>query len=123
MILSVVVRGFYENDLAIPVRLYFDQDDPSILTVTFLNGAEEVPWQIGRELISDGLEKPSGTGDVVVSPTRSDNRIAIHLSTPSGRASIMFDKQVLDSFLKATYALVPPGSEFESLDWDILLRE
>ena len=119
--IEIEVRALYENNLAVPVRLAYDPKLAAIVTVTFLNSDKEVSWEISRELFATGLFGESGTMDVKIFPV--EDKIALRLSPPSGRATIFFDREAIETFVAATFKEVPLGHEFDGLDWDTLLQE
>ncbi|QMU77083.1 SsgA family sporulation/cell division regulator [Streptacidiphilus sp. PB12-B1b] len=89
---------------------------PGMLTA---DGADAV-WEFSRDLLTEGLTRTSGEGDVQVSPVGRD-RTAIRLRTAQARAELVGATEPLRTFLQASYALVPFGRERLDLDWDRLL--
>src|ERR1044072_6700001 len=61
-----------EPPLPPPAGLRYDPADPYAVHATFHTGAEEtVEWVFARDLLAEGLHRPTGTGDVRGWPARS----------------------------------------------------
>lgn len=100
-----------ESSLPVPAGLRYDTADPYAVHATFHTGAEEtVEWVFARDLLAEGLHRPTGTGDVRVWPSRSHGQgvVCIALSSPEGEALLEAPARALESFLKRTDAAVPP---------------
>ena len=64
-----------ESSLPVPAGLRYDTADPYAVHATFHTGAEEtVEWVFARDLLAEGLHRPTGTGDVRVWPSRTTSR-------------------------------------------------
>lgn len=77
-----------ESSLPVPAGLRYDTADPYAVHATFHTGAEEtVEWVFARDLLAEGLHRPTGTGDVRVWPSRSQGQgvVCIALSSPEGK--------------------------------------
>lgn len=101
-----------ESSLPVPAGLRYDTADPYAVHATFHTGAEEtVEWVFARDLLAEGLHRPTGTGDVRVWPSRSHGQgvVCIALSSPEGEALLEAPARALESFLKRTDAAVPPA--------------
>ena len=108
---------------AVPVRveLRYDTRDPYAVVAAFRTGkAGWVEWVFARDLLAEGLHRPTGTGDVRVWPSRSHGQgvVCIALSSPEGEALLEAPARALESFLKRTDAAVPPGTEHRHFDLD-----
>jgi hypothetical protein len=107
---------------ALPVRaaMRYEVSDPYAVHVEFRTGEQPVVWTFARQLLTDGVARMVGDGDVKVWPGREDGEhvICIALSSPSGRA--LFEAPLADvvAFLTRTYELVPTGLEGDHLDLD-----
>ncbi|GAB3447691.1 SsgA family sporulation/cell division regulator [Streptomonospora sediminis] len=108
---------------AVPLvaRLDYTSDDPYAIKVAFHTGEDEpVEWIFARELLTVGIVRPAGDGDVRVWPEQGDSEstVNIALSSPFGQAQ--FDAQVspLAEFLHRTYEIVPAGQEGDYVDLD-----
>lgn len=112
----------------LPVRadLHYDPRDPYAVRVAFHTGGPEVvEWTFARELLTEGVSRASGEGDVQVWPSSDDGRPIVYLalSSPSGRALFETGMDELVGFLTRTYVAVPTGSESDHLEIDAALRE
>jgi hypothetical protein len=101
-------------------NLGYSPGDPYAVCVGFHAGTTEVvEWTFARSLLSEGVTHAVGDGDVRVWPAdRTQSRVRLALSSPSGEA--MFDaptSRVL-SFLNQTYLVVPTGCESSFVDVD-----
>lgn len=107
---------------SLPVRagLRYHVSDPYAMTVEFRTGEEPVVWTFARQLLTEGVTRMVGDGDVKVWPSRDggERLVCISLSSPSGRA--LFEAPLGDvvTFLTRTYELVPTGTEGDHLDLD-----
>lgn len=115
---------------AVPLvaRLDYTADDPYAIRVAFHTGEDEpVEWIFARELLTVGIVRPVGEGDVRVWPAsegdRNERTISISLSSPFGQAQ--FDAAVapLAEFLHRTYEIVPAGQEAEYVDLDAEIEQ
>jgi hypothetical protein len=124
MALRLVVPG--SASLPVLASLRFDVSDPYAVHVAFRTGGEERPgdtveWTFARQLLTDGVTRPVGEGDVQVWPSHSDDNLPVvrlALSSPSGRALFEVPLGELVEFLSATYTAVPTGSESDFVDLD-----
>ena len=83
-------------DISVDADFQFTSRDPFAVRVIFsVASAPVVEWVFARELLVDGLVAPAGTGDVQVFPTRAG--IVFELTSPSGRARLVADPEVLAS--------------------------
>ncbi|HEU0101121.1 MAG TPA: SsgA family sporulation/cell division regulator [Mycobacteriales bacterium] len=118
--LRLVIAG----SLPLPVRagLRYDVLDPYAVQVSFHTGAqgdgEVVEWTFARSLLTDGVGKPAGDGDVQVWPSTSGGApvVCLSLSSPSGKALFEVPLPELVQFLTQTYVAVPTGSESAHVD-------
>jgi hypothetical protein len=94
-------------------------DDPYALRVAFHVGNDEpVEWIFARELLTVGIVRRVGEGDVNVWPaeTRARRLVNISLSSPFGDALFEVPLAPLADFLHQTYEIVPAGREPEFVD-------
>jgi hypothetical protein len=107
---------------SLPVRagMRYDLSDPYAVHVEFRTGDEPVVWTFARQLLTDGVARMVGDGDVKVWPSREgeERLVCIALSSPSGRALFEVPLGDVVSFLTRTYELVPTGLESDHLDLD-----
>src|SRR4051794_20902997 len=107
--------------LPVTASIRYDASDPYAVTVTFFTGAAEpVRWTFARQLLTDGVERSVGEGDVRVWPAQSEGQAVVYiaLSSPSGRA--LFEASLADvvEFLGRSYTAVPTGSESDFVNVD-----
>ncbi len=122
MQLQLVVPGA----TALPVRasLSYDASDPYAVCVAFHTGAvsssDTVEWTFARQLLTDGVTAPVGSGDVRVWPAgvAGEPVACLSLSSPSGKALFELPVPELVEFLTMTYAAVPTGAESDHVDVD-----
>lgn len=118
--LRLVVPG--STALPVLASISFDATDPYAVQVVFHTGGDRgtVEWRFARQLLTDGVTRLVGDGDVKVWPTRSQGAAAVclSLSSPSGEALFEASLTELVEFLTRTYAAVPTGSESDFLDID-----
>lgn len=79
------------------------------------------PWAVGRDLLIEGAQTPSGHGDVHIATVGlADGDVTIlTLSTPQRTAVFTFRAQDLIEFLVRTEELVPLGAESDQVQRDL----
>ncbi|MFE9534432.1 SsgA family sporulation/cell division regulator [Streptomyces sp. NPDC006691] len=105
-------------------RLVYEVDDPFAVRLRFeLHEDVAVTWAIERDLLSHGLTREVGDGDVRVSPRTVDGRREARIELAGcgldgewGSAVFSAWEPVLRDFLDRTYELVPPGQETVDVD-------
>ncbi|MFI9629273.1 SsgA family sporulation/cell division regulator [Streptomyces sp. NPDC052042] len=104
--------------------LHYSQQDPYAVRVTFQNGTEGDPivWYMGRDLIRDGLSRPTGEGDIQIIPDPELSAIVISLSVDDKSATLTARRQPVESFLRRTAEAVPYGGESDALEF-VIQRE
>lgn len=99
--------------------LEYAADDPYAVRMAFYVGNDEpVEWIFARELLTVGIVRRVGDGDVQVWPTgaEDDPTLNITLSSPFGNAHFEAPLSPLAEFLYRTYEIVPSGRESEFTD-------
>lgn len=108
------------TSIDIPVKGTFSydrDDDPYAVQMIFTvdrrfradDTAEEVCWRVSRDLLMDGLEKPSGQGDARV---LSDKDVLILcLRNASGHADMKLSRPQVVHFIAATLEECALGDE------------
>lgn len=118
--LRLVVPG--SPSLPVLAAVRYDAADPYAVHVTFQTGGERgtVEWSFARQLLTDGVTRPVGEGDVRVWPTHSNGTamVCLSLSSPSGSAVFEVSQRDLAEFLTRTYVAVPTGTESDFIDLD-----
>ncbi|MFJ4415808.1 SsgA family sporulation/cell division regulator [Streptomyces sp. NPDC088925] len=107
-----------ERTVAVPARLTYRTDDPYAVHILFhLNSESPVAWTFSRELLIEGVFRPSGHGDVRVWPAKEDGRetVRVALTSPDGEALVQVPALPMTAWLERTLRLVPPGTEGELL--------
>ncbi|MGW0698124.1 SsgA family sporulation/cell division regulator [Streptomyces sp. NPDC002867] len=125
---EVLMRFLVSEELSfrIPVELRYDTSDPYAVRMTFhLPGDAPVTWAFGRELLLDGINTPSGDGDVHIAPTRPEALSDVHIRLRVGSDSALFrvGAPPLVAFLDRTDKLVPLGQELALGDFEVSLEE
>ena len=114
--------------LPLLAELRYDADDPYAVCLEVHASLDERPqdgtvWIFARDLLADGIRRPAGVGDVRVGPSSTSGvrRVRIALCSPAGSAVLEASHADLVTFLSATYAVVPAGSEagYQDLDAEI----
>lgn len=123
VVMNLVVSS--ELSFRIVVDLEYDPIDPYAVRFTFhLPGDEPVTWIFARELLLDGISRPTGEGDVHIHPVGtelSDVRIVLH--SPEGDALLLASAPPLIAFLSRTDRLVPMGEELTGGELDAQLAD
>ena len=119
--LRLVVPG--GPSLPVVAGLSYSASDPWAVRVAFHTGGEGsgvVEWLFARELLTEGVGRAVGEGDVRVWPSTQDGERLVHLamSSPSGSALFEMQRDALVEFLQQTYLAVPTGCEDDSVDLD-----
>jgi hypothetical protein len=115
-----------ERSIPVPARLEYRADDPYAVHITFHIGSNApVSWTFARELMVEGVFRPSGHGDVRVWPTKVGTRtvICMALSSPDGDALLEAPASSVSAWLERTLRAVPPGTETDRLGLDSALAE
>ncbi|WP_351230789.1 SsgA family sporulation/cell division regulator [Streptomyces sp. NPDC002133] len=111
---------------SVPTTLRYDPADPFAVSMEFpppatLEGTQ-VSWAFSRELLTEGMEAPTGLGDVRVRPYGYD-RTVVEFHAPEGTAVIHIRSSELRRFLERAQGLVPAGREHLHLGLDEDLAE
>ncbi len=113
------------DDRYIQAELRYCPADPFAVTAIFDTAATEpVPWVFARDLLSNGLDGPSGSGDIGVWPAADSlglPTVRIRLRSPDGDATLEVQACDIEDFLLQTWAIVPIGTESHVLSIDSLL--
>jgi hypothetical protein len=119
MTVALVAPG--DGSVSLPVVLHYEVKDPFAVHATFRTGqGEGVSWVFARDLLTLGIHRPSGDGDVRVWPSWSAGSevVFIGLTSPDGEALLQAPTRELVDFLGRTYAVCAQGRENEHLDVD-----
>ncbi|MFF8914357.1 SsgA family sporulation/cell division regulator [Streptomyces sp. NPDC015032] len=110
----------------LPATLHYDRRDPFAVRMTFpatatLEGTD-VSWEFARELLSAGLHRTAGVGDVRIRPFGYD-RTVLEFHAAEGIAMVHVRTGELRRFLERAQELVPVGDEHRFLDLDRSLTD
>ncbi|WP_046494285.1 SsgA family sporulation/cell division regulator [Streptomyces odonnellii] len=125
---EVLMSFLVSEELAfrIPVELHYEVRDPYAVRMTFhLPGDAPVTWTFGRELLLDGINTPSGDGDVHIAPTEPEDLSDVHIRLQVGDDQALFRVSAapLVAFLDRTDRLVPLGQERTLGDFEVNLEQ
>ncbi|MEU5143330.1 SsgA family sporulation/cell division regulator [Streptomyces sp. NPDC021139] len=115
-----------ERGIPVPARLGYHTDDPYAVHITFhIDSGRPVHWTFARDLLVEGVFRPSGHGDVRVWPSKAEGRsvVLIALSSPDGDALLEAPTPQVSAWLERTLRAVPPGTEGAWLGIDDGLAE
>ncbi|WP_046734690.1 SsgA family sporulation/cell division regulator [Streptomyces humi] len=115
-----------ERSIPVPARLTYRSADPYAVHVGFhVNSECPVHWTFARDLLVEGVFRPSGHGDVRVWPTKSEGRsvVLMALSSPDGDALLEAPTAQVSAWLERTLRAVPPGTEGARLGIDDALDQ
>lgn len=102
----------------------YDPGDPFAVTVTFRTAYGDVAWTFARDLLVEGVDTPSGDGDVHVWPCEDvDGRplVAVELESDDGELLVQAPRWAVRRFVARTLRAVPAGTESTRLDIDAAL--
>ncbi|WP_316520074.1 SsgA family sporulation/cell division regulator [Kitasatospora brasiliensis] len=121
-----LVLGEHES-VDIPMRLGYRSDDPLAVALEFLGpAAEGGTWSFSRDLLWEGLERPSGFGDVRIwPPCTCHGRTSLRIMLRNRDSVALVDlpyRQVRRWLRHKAYTLVPRGSEDALIDWSAELE-
>jgi len=106
-------------------RMEYAAEDPYAIRMAFYVGNDEpVEWIFARDLLTVGIVRRVGDGDVQVwpHPQDSENTLNLSLSSPFGDALFEAPLNPMADFLHRTYEIVPAGREPEHVDMDTELQ-
>lgn len=121
----------YQHAIKVPARLSYSSEDPYAVHIAFCVGkGEPVEWMVARDLLSTGMWRRAGVGDVTVWPSvgsatgASGSVMNIEISSPNGQAHFEAAVKEISNFLRRTYEVVQEGEESAHLDAELtnLLR-
>jgi hypothetical protein len=102
--------------------LSYQASDPYAVSAVFADHDGAVHWVFARDLLADGLHRPTGEGDVRVRPSARDKGLVeVRLSPPHATSCLGLPAAGIAEFVRASHALVPPGREAECLELDTAL--
>jgi hypothetical protein len=108
-----------EDSVEVTAQLLYTSADPYAMSMTFLVEDVDVTWTFGRDLLLDGLNEPTGDGDVHFRPCiDADGRAVVLVELYSGDQAALIQARACDlrRFADATTGVVPSGRESVYLD-------
>ncbi|MFF2936306.1 SsgA family sporulation/cell division regulator [Streptomyces mirabilis] len=106
--------------------LHYDMADPYAIRLSLGTPmTRSVDWVFARELLAEGLRRPTGSGDVLVMPWHHPHphSLRVVLRNRSGTALVEMAVSEVATFLRQTFALVPDGAEGLHVDLDRAISE
>ncbi len=110
-----------QASVSLPAVMHYDVSDPFAVHATFRTGqGDGVSWVFARELLTTGIQQPTGEGDVRVWPSwNAGSEVTfIALTSPDGEALLQARTRDLVEFLGCSYSLCAQGQELGHLDLD-----
>ena len=110
----------------ITTELSYDAADPFALTMDFRVLPATQRWVFARDLLIDGIYRPTGRGDVHVFPCIDRDgsaAVGVLLLSVAGRAYLRLDTRTVASFVCRMLDLVPRGGESALVDLDEAVLE
>ncbi len=121
--MRLVVAGS-EQTVKVNAVLDYAAHEPFSVRATFHTMEGAVTWVFSRELLTQGVNEPTGQGDIVMWPSHDDGKALLHvvLQSPNGRAEMQAPLSEVSEFLQRTNEVVKPGTEGDHLDLDNLIK-
>ncbi|KUO21520.1 SsgA family sporulation/cell division regulator [Streptomyces dysideae] len=115
------------SSIRVPMRAVFHYAPADPLSVSVrLRPAEGpvVTWVVSRDLLYEGTQGPTGTGDIRLWPSMTHTRPVLNMRLESRGTTALFELDLpkLEAWLLSTFDLVPPGTELDGTDWDLWLE-
>ncbi|WP_405465608.1 SsgA family sporulation/cell division regulator [Streptomyces jietaisiensis] len=115
-----------ERSVPVAALLAYRTADPYAVHLTFhIDSVRPIRWSFARDILIDGVFRPSGHGDVRVWPVRAEagggpasRSLMLALTSPDGDALLQAPADPVAAWLERTLRVVPPGSEGERLGLD-----
>jgi hypothetical protein len=124
---GITLNLVMEADYGLPVHAEFlySVDQPLAVIARFRVGKDTVEWVFARELLSDGLTRPTGDGDITCWPVNISGRsvLAINLASDTGHALLEAPADEVEGFLRRTFDIIPHGAEADFIDFDALIAD
>ncbi|WP_372349489.1 SsgA family sporulation/cell division regulator [Streptomyces sp. KL116D] len=115
------VRSLNKQPMPLPTELHYRVTDPYAVRISLgPTDGPRVPWVFARDLLVEGLHRPTGAGDVLVLPAHGHHPDALRVVLKNGAGTALVELAVAEvaEFLRRTYALVPAGTESDHLNLD-----
>ncbi|MBC2865216.1 SsgA family sporulation/cell division regulator [Streptomyces mexicanus] len=124
VVVHVAVAG--APHVSLPAELRYDRSDPYAVRLSIKTTATgTVDWVFARSLLTEGLSRPVGVGDILVTPRHGGPQGAVRIvvRTPAGAAALYLAASAVTAFLERARMVVPPGAEGLFLDLDHVVAE
>ncbi|MET8576140.1 SsgA family sporulation/cell division regulator [Streptomyces sp. NPDC005012] len=124
VVVHVVVDDVPPTPLTAELR--YDRADPYAVRLSVgAPGPDAVHWVFARSLLAEGVRRPAGAGDVLVSPHRRDRRswVRVVVRSRAGAAVLEIAAPAVTAFLSRTGRLVPPGTEGQHIDLEGVIAD
>ncbi|MEY9490684.1 hypothetical protein RKD26_006478 [Streptomyces calvus] len=103
------------HPVGVPTRLLYRTDEPGSVRLAFhIDSGAPVEWVVERDLLIEGVFRPTGEGEVQVWPSRGDGcrpLVCLALDSPFGRAVLCAPIEPVKAWLERTVILVPPTED------------
>ncbi|TDT94163.1 sporulation and cell division protein SsgA [Streptomyces sp. 846.5] len=119
VVMHVVVAD--APSISLPAELRYDRTDPYAVCLSLGEASTgTIDWVFARSLLSEGLSRPVGVGDVLVIPPHHCHRhsLRIVVRSTAGAAVLDIGAAAATAFLEQTNMVVPPGTEGLHIDLD-----
>lgn len=125
---EVVVRVVVTNEppIPLPAELRYDRTDPYAVRLSLGRPSTgTVDWVFARSLLSEGLSRPVGVGDILLTPPHRCHRHSVRIVIRSAAGAAVLDvaASAITAFLEQTAMVVPPGAEGCHIDLDRVVAE
>lgn len=124
--ITLLVSVSEDRRVSLPGRLRYDPADPYAVRLSLgATAGRPIVWVFARELLAEGLRRPSGIGDVLVFPRHRclPDTMRIVLRSRAGAALVELSASAVTRFMKNAAELVPPGTEGAYVDVDSALAQ
>ena len=104
----------------------FDPADPYAVTMKLEARSGSVTWTFARDLLAEGVFRPSGDGDVQVWPCLSNTGeavVIVELCSPDGTALLQTPSRAVQAFVTSVFDAVPAGTESSHVSIDELVTQ
>jgi hypothetical protein len=105
-------------------ELGYDVLDPYAVSLAMKGAEGTTTWVFARELLREGLQLPSGDGDVHVFRAETEDGapvLAIELVDLESELLLTAGVPEIETFLATSLSMVPLGAETESCDIDAMI--
>lgn len=115
---DIPVRANFLYDPTDPWAITLDLATPRATPATPTVSLNWTRWSFARDLLTAGLNRLTGEGDVRIFPDEVNATVWVELSSPTGHAYVVFARADIEKALERTETLVEPGTEYRHVDWD-----